>query len=223
MSGAGRTSGTKKPAAAKKSASSVKQPVAAKKPASRAKQPIAPKPAAAAKQPVATKPSASRASKPATKPPAATKPAAPSRTYRATLRAEGALCAVPVPFDPREVFGQARPPVVVTLPGHRYRSTISSMGGSYWVPLRRSNREAAGLRGDETLTVTLALDDAPRTVEAPADLRDALTAAALWPRWQAMSYSHQREHVDAIDQAKQPATRARRIAACVAMVASKAR
>lgn len=144
-----------------------------------------------------------------------------TRTYRTQLRREGPMCAIPVPFDPREVFGKARAPVTVTINGYTYRSTIASMGG-YWVPLRRSNREAAGLDGSERVTVTLALDTAARTVRPPADLTRALKAAPpAWDRWRELAFSHQREHAEAVREAKQPATRARRIARAVAMIAAR--
>jgi hypothetical protein len=117
-----------------------------------------------------------------------------------------------VPFDPRPVFGKVRVPVKVTLNGHTYRTTIASMGDGPCVPLRRSNREAAGLSGGETLDVTFELDTDKREVALPADLVKALKAAPpAWERWQALSYSHQREHVEALDAAKKPETRARRM------------
>src|SRR3546814_3471113 len=71
----------------------------------------------------------------------------PARTFTVTLADEGAIS---VPFDPRDTFGKARPPVVVTLNGHRYRSTIAIMGGVTFVPLRRSNRETAGRSEEHT-------------------------------------------------------------------------
>ena len=46
-------------------------------------------------------------------------------------------------------------------------------GGERFLPLRKSNREAAGLEGNETLQVTLALDEAPREVQVPEDLEKA--------------------------------------------------
>jgi Bacteriocin-protection, YdeI or OmpD-Associated/Domain of unknown function (DUF1905) len=132
------------------------------------------------------------------------------------------MCFIPVPLDPRPVFGKLRAPVRVTLNGYTYRSTIASMGEGPCVPLRRSNREAAGLEGGETLKVTLELDTQKREVKPPADLVQALKAAPpAWDRWREMSYSHQREHVEAIDGAKQPETRRRRIAAAVRMTADR--
>jgi hypothetical protein len=135
-----------------------------------------------------------------------------ARTFRTTLFRDGSTCFIPLTFDPREAFGKVRAPVTVTLNGYTFRSTIAAMGGPACIPLRRSNREAAGLDGTETLDVRIALDSEPRVVKVPADLARALKAAPpAWDAWQALSYSHQREHVEAIEAAQKPETRARRI------------
>lgn len=144
------------------------------------------------------------------------------KKFKTTIFRDGSMCFVPVPFDPKPVFGKVRAPVLVTLNGYTYRSTIASMGDGPCIPLRRSNREAAGLEGGETLTVTLELDAAQRVVEPPRDLVKALKARKpAWDRWRELSYSHQREHVEAIEGAKKPETRARRIAAAVDMIAAR--
>ena len=136
-----------------------------------------------------------------------------AKTVRVTLERDGAMCHVPVPFDPKVVFGRARAPVTVTLNRYTYRSTIFSMGGATFIPLRRSHREAAGLEGTETLSVKIALDTAVREVEVPADLAKAFRKNRdAAKRWDALSYTHRREHVEAIVGAKKPETRARRIA-----------
>src|SRR4029453_10113358 len=98
------------------------------------------------------------------------------KTFRTTIVRDGSMCFIPVPFDPKPVFGKIRAPVVVTLNGHSYRSTIASMGNGPGTPLRRRNGEAAALEGGETLTVTLALDGEPRVIEPSADLAKALKA-----------------------------------------------
>jgi len=147
-----------------------------------------------------------------------------SRRYKTTLIRDGAMCAIPVPFDPKDVFGKVRAPVKVTINGYTYRSTIAAMGGPPFIPLRRSNREAAGLDGTETLDVLLALDSEPRTVTPPADLVKALEASAGGlDGWKELSFTHQREHVEAIEGAKKPETRARRIDAAVTAVAERRR
>ena len=131
------------------------------------------------------------------------------------------MCFIPLTFDPKAVFGKTRAPVTVTLNGFTFRSTIAAMGGPPFIPLRKSNREAAGLEGTETLEVRLEFDTEPRVVKPPADLVKALKAASVWDRWNDMSFTHQREHVEAIEQAKKPETRARRINHAVDMVRSK--
>ena len=145
-----------------------------------------------------------------------------SKTFKTTLLRDGAMSAVPVPFDPKPVFGKARAPVRVTLNGYTFRSTISAYGDQFLVPLRTSNREAAGLEGTETIEVTLELDTEKREIKPPADLVRALKAAPpAWDRWQELSFSHQREHVEAVEGAKKPETRARRVDGAVRMIAAR--
>ena len=142
------------------------------------------------------------------------------KTFRTTIVRDGSMCFIPVPFDPRPVFGKVRAPVKVSLNGYMYRSTIASMGNGPCVPLRKSNREAADLEGGETLRVTLELDSAKREIKPPPDLVKALKGAPpAWDRFREQSYSHQREHVEAIEGAKKPETRARRIVAVTRMLA----
>jgi len=151
-------------------------------------------------------------------------PSPPVRTFTATVVRDGPSCYVPLPFDPKAAFGAVRAPVVVTIGGYTFRTRVVAMGGPVCVALRESHRKAAGLDGGETVAVQVGLDTAPRTVTAPADLLRALkgTPGAL-DAWKASSYTHQREHVEAIADAKKPETRERRVAAAVAMVAAKAR
>jgi hypothetical protein len=142
-----------------------------------------------------------------------------AKTFKTTLVRNGAICFIPVTFDPVGVFGKVRAPVRVTLNGYSYRSTIASMGGPPCIPLRKSHREAAGLQGGETLEVRLDLDTDQRQVSPPADFVKALKATPpAWDRWGALSYSHQREHVEAIESAKKPDTRARRIDSAVRLI-----
>lgn len=124
-----------------------------------------------------------------------------------------------VSVDLRAIFGRARPPLVVTVNDHSYRSTPGIYGGRAYLPLNRANREAAGVRAGDEIEVVLALDTEPRTVEIPADLAAALAAdPAAQERFEAMSYSHRREYVEWVCEAKRPETRARRIAVCVERV-----
>jgi len=149
-------------------------------------------------------------------------PGPASQTFSATVVRDGPSCFVALPFDPKAIFGKVRAPVVATVNGYTFRTTIVAMGGPVCIGMRRSHREAAGLEGGETVAVQVTLDEAPRTVTAPADLLRALKATpGALEAWKASSYTHQREHVEAIEGAKKPDTRQRRVAAAVAMVAAK--
>ena len=114
-----------------------------------------------------------------------------------------------------------RPKVAVTVNGHTWRTSIAPMGGRYLVGASAAVRAAAGIAAGETHTVTVEVDDTPRTVEVPDELAAALsaspTAAAAWA---ALSYSQQRRHVDPLAAAKAPETRARRVAATMAALTS---
>jgi Bacteriocin-protection, YdeI or OmpD-Associated/Domain of unknown function (DUF1905) len=145
-----------------------------------------------------------------------------SKVVEVTIFRDGGTCYIPIPFDPKAVFGQVRAPVRVTLNGYTYRSTIASTGGIVCVPLRRSHREAAGLEGGETLEVRLELDTEERSVDLPEDLAAALsTAPGGLERWRKLSFTHQREHVEAIEEAKKPETRERRVRRAVEMITSR--
>jgi hypothetical protein len=140
----------------------------------------------------------------------------PQKTVTVTIYREGSVCFIPVDFDLKAAFGKTRAPVTVTLNGYTYRSTIASMGGLTGIPLRRSNREAAGLVGGERIAVRIELDAEPREVELPHDLARALRVNKQRMKiWQSLSYTNRRERVEAIETAKRPATRARRLAAII--------
>jgi len=144
---------------------------------------------------------------------------APHIVFKGTVRRHGSAGFIELPFDPKQVFGKVRAPVKVTLNGYTFRTTIAAMGGPPCIGIRTSYREAAGLEGGERVEVRVALDDEPRVVTPPADLVKALKATPPgWDRWRELSFTHQREHTEAVEGAKKPETRARRIANAVAMV-----
>ncbi|TDV54925.1 YdeI/OmpD-associated family protein [Actinophytocola oryzae] len=127
--------------------------------------------------------------------------------------------AVRVPVDVRALFGKSRPPVVVTVRAdreHSYRSTVAVYGDEYFLPLNKANAAAAGIAAGEPFVVAIAADDEPRVVTPPDDLAAAIDEAGLRPSWDRLSYTHQRESAEAVESAKKPETRARRIQGVIA-------
>jgi hypothetical protein len=103
-----------------------------------------------------------------------------------------------------------RPPVIVTLGGYTYRTTVAPMGGAFWIPLAAEHREAAGLRANEEVDVRLELDGAPREVPLPDDLAAAFDEPVR-STFDALAYSHRKEWVRWVEEAKKPETRTARI------------
>jgi Domain of unknown function (DUF1905)/Bacteriocin-protection, YdeI or OmpD-Associated len=114
-----------------------------------------------------------------------------------------------------------KPKVGVTLKGYTYRSTIAVMGGKFMLPLAKEHRDAVGVKGGDKVEVTLELDTVPREVEVPKDFAAALKKAGLTKDFAALAFTHRKEHVRAIEEAKAPETRARRIVKAVEMVQAK--
>jgi Bacteriocin-protection, YdeI or OmpD-Associated/Domain of unknown function (DUF1905) len=138
--------------------------------------------------------------------------------FRAELKVEGKTATyVEVPLDVPAVFGRERPPVRGTVNGAEFRSTIAKYGDDYFMPVNRELRESASAAAGETVDIELELDTKPRVVRLPKDLAAALDdeARASFDR---MSYSHRKEYVDWIKEAKREDTRRRRIAKAVELI-----
>ena len=110
-------------------------------------------------------------------------------------------------------------PVRVTVNGATLALRLARMGGENMIGLSRAARQQAGVDIGETYDVQIAHDASERTVEVPADLAAALAAdPAAEAAFTALSYTHRKEWVGWVTDAKRDATRADRIARTVEMV-----
>lgn len=114
--------------------------------------------------------------------------------------------------------GGGRIPVVASFDGVGYRGSIASMGGCMALGVLKSIRSELGKGDGDAVTVTVERDSGERVVEVPEDFAAALAGAGLREAFDGLSYSHRREHVNAITDAKKPETRARRIAKALEML-----
>jgi hypothetical protein len=134
--------------------------------------------------------------------------------FRTTIELGGKTATgFEVPDEIVSALGKAkRPPVQVTIGGHTYRSTVAVMDGRSMLPLSAENRTAAKVAAGDVVDVEVVLDDAPRTVEVPADLAKALKSEPAAKRFfDGLSYSNQRWFVLSVEGAKKPETRLRRV------------
>jgi hypothetical protein len=109
-----------------------------------------------------------------------------------------------------------RPPVTVTIGDYTFRTTVAVYGGQPMIGVNKGHRASAGIGIGDSFDVVVALDEEPRVVEVPTDLAEALAADhAARAGFDKLSYTHRREYVQWIAEAKRPATRARRVAETV--------
>lgn len=145
------------------------------------------------------------------------------QTFKVLLEKHETMDAtgITIPFDVEKVFGARRVPVKVKINDAEYRSTVVRMGGKYMMVVPKHFREAAGVKADEIITVEMQRDTEKRTVEVPKDLAEALKKSDLTDVFSKMSYTHQKEYVNAINEAKKPETRLRRIEKAIEEIAKK--
>ena len=104
-----------------------------------------------------------------------------------------------------------------TVNGHTFASTIAVYGGKYYLGFNREVRDAAGIEDGDVLTIDLERDEDERRVEVPGDLAAALDPATR-ATFDKLSFTHRREYVRWIEEAKRDETRARRVAKAVELI-----
>jgi hypothetical protein len=133
--------------------------------------------------------------------------------FRAQVEPPGPMRGLRVPEEVVEALGGGkRPAVTITINGHSWKSRVAIMRGGYLLGLSNANRRAAGVGTGDEVEVELELDTEPRVVVEPADFAHALDtnplACAAYDR---LSHSRKRQQVLAIERAKKPETRSKRI------------
>jgi hypothetical protein len=115
--------------------------------------------------------------------------------------------------------GAKRFPVVASVNGYTWRTTVARMGGEFLVGLNRAVRREAGVEAGDTVEVRLELDTAPREVEVPKALADALaTDAEARAAYDRLAYTHRKEYARWIDDARRDETRQRRVGQALQML-----
>jgi hypothetical protein len=148
---------------------------------------------------------------------------AKQKRFKAKLEpARGGGVYVRVPFDVEELFGKKRVPITATIDGEPYRGTLVRMGSPFHcLGVLKAIREKIGKGLGDEVDVLVREDLEERTVEVPKDLEGALKKNKDARTFFAdLSYSHRREWVQWIEEAKREETRTTRIAKTVASLAA---
>jgi Bacteriocin-protection, YdeI or OmpD-Associated/Domain of unknown function (DUF1905) len=121
--------------------------------------------------------------------------------------------------------GAKRFPVVATVNGYTWRTSIARMGGEFLLGLNREVREGSGTEAGDTVELELELDNEPRRVEIPEALDQALAGDRVAKAaFDNMAFTHRKEYARWISEAKRAETRDRRVAQALEMLrAGKAR
>jgi nucleoid-associated protein YgaU len=115
--------------------------------------------------------------------------------------------------------GAKRFPARATINGVALRTTVTKIRGEYLFGLSRAAREQARIEAGDTVTFTLELDAAPRTVEVPEPLASALAAdAEARAAFDALAYTHRKEFARWVAEAKRDETRDRRVGRTLEML-----
>src|SRR5437868_6844069 len=131
---------------------------------------------------------------------------------RLEARGGGGHCVAIPPEVLARLGGGGRIPVKANFNGIPYRGSIANMGAGPCLGVLKAVIAGAGVAVGDRLQVTVERDREERKVEVPADLAAALKKnRAAREAWDALSYTHQKEHARALTDAKKPETRARRL------------
>jgi len=141
-------------------------------------------------------------------------------TYATLVIGDGNHASLQIPDEVLAQLGaNRRAPLKVTINGHTYRSTATAVAGECRVVFPQQDRDAAGAKSGDTVTVHLELETGYREVEVPQALAEALAAAGLTDAFAALTYSKRKEHARQVSEAKAEATRITRVEKVIASLA----
>jgi hypothetical protein len=142
-------------------------------------------------------------------------------TFTATIiDAGGGGAFVEVPFDVEAAFGSKRPKIKALIEGVPYRGLLVRMGGpNHILIILKSIREQIGKTFGDEINVSVEADVEERVATVPAELKRAFQSdKEAKSAFEKLSYTHQKEYVKWIDEAKKAETRQSRIVKTLEML-----
>lgn len=87
-----------------------------------------------------------------------------------------------------------------------------NMGDGHMMVINKQMREGASCKAGDSVAVVMQLDEEKRTVDVPAWLKKIIAAdAKAKGAWEKLSFTHQKEYVREITDAKREETRDKRV------------
>jgi bacteriocin resistance YdeI/OmpD-like protein/uncharacterized protein DUF1905 len=144
-----------------------------------------------------------------------------SLRFTGKLEPRGPAAAVVLDDDQVAAVGEGakRFPVLATVNGYSWRTSVARMRGENLLGLSRAVREAASVKAGDTVEVQIELDTSPREVEVPEALTSALAAdPEASAAFEALAFTHRKEYARWIAEAKRDDTRGRRVVQALEML-----
>jgi hypothetical protein len=138
-----------------------------------------------------------------------------------TLLARGPAAAVVLDDEQVAAVGEGakRFPVIATVNGYSWRTTVTRMRGEFLLGLNREVRESAGVEAGDTIEMAIDLDTIPREVDIPEELASALGAdPAAKAAFEGLAFTHRKEYARWVADAKREETRDRRVTQTIQML-----
>jgi hypothetical protein len=138
----------------------------------------------------------------------------------AIVGGSGGGAGVEFPYDAQKEFGtRASVPVKATIDGVPYTGSLMNCGmPNHVLGVLKGVRAQIGKTVGDSVEVELWRDEAVRTVETPPEFEKLLKKEGLLAGFKKLSYSHQKEYVKWITEAKKEETRMSRMTKAVAML-----
>ena len=126
---------------------------------------------------------------------------------------------IEIPFDVEEVFGAKRVKIKAYFDGKEYRGSIVRMGGCYVLGIPKALRTEIGKNPGDIVNVEVEKDEEERVVELPEDFKNVLKEhPKAQENFNKLSYTHQKEYINWITEAKRAETRTRRIEKAISLL-----
>ena len=143
------------------------------------------------------------------------------RKFKAEILAsESGGMYVIVPFDVEKEYGKKRVKIKAKIESENYRGSLVRMGSpDHILLIRKDIREKINKTAGDIVNIEVEEDTTPRVVKVPSDfqklLKDNPNENAFFKK---LSYTHQKEYVQWIEEAKREETRTRRMKKAIEMM-----
>lgn len=138
-----------------------------------------------------------------------------------TLEKHGPAAAIVLTDEQVATIGEGpkRFPVVATVNGYTWRTSVARMGGEFLLGLSKEVRTGVGAEAGDTVEAVIELDAVPREVDVPPTLATALAGdAAAKAAYDGLAFTDRKEFARWIAEAKKDETRDRRVAQALEML-----